>query len=92
MAYYAVAFTKSGEVEKFGPYFESEKAGWEWLHSPGIDTPPHDHIEVLEYFEYIRKWEDSIERKQERDAEEYFAQQASLLEVAEVENPDLLPF
>ena len=92
MAYYAVAFTKLGGVEKFGPYFESEKAGWEWLHSPDIDTPPHDYIEVLEYFEYIKRWEDSINRQQELAAEEHFAQQAPLHEVAKVEDPDLLPF
>ena len=92
MAYYAVAFTNLGRVEKFGPPFVSEDFAWRWLHTPGIDTPPHDYIEVLEYFEYIKKWEDSINRQQELAAEEHFAQQASLLEVAEVEDPDLIPF
>ena len=101
MAYYAVAITKFGNfVEKFGPPFVSEEAAWKWLHylndasiSPdAADTPPHDSIEVLEYFEYIKRWEDSINRQQELAAEEYFAQQAPLHEVAKVEDPDLIPF
>ena len=93
MAYYAVAITKfGGFVEKFGPPFVSEDFAWRWLHTPGIDTPPHDSIEVLEYFEYIKRWEDSINRQQELASEEYFAQQAPLHEVAKVEDPDLLPF
>jgi len=85
MAYYAVAFTKLGGVEKFGPPFVSEMAAWKWLHTPGIDTPPHDYIEVLEYFEYIRKWEDSISQRPDFD-------ELSVHIPAEVEDFDLLPF
>tara|TARA_R100000458_G_scaffold29727_1_gene27263 strand:- start:2502 stop:2783 length:282 start_codon:yes stop_codon:yes gene_type:complete len=93
MIYYAVAFSKFGDfIEKFGPSFESEKAGWEWLHSPGIKTPPHDRIQVLEHFEYMSKLEEADHRQQELAAEEHFAEQASLLEVVEAEDPDLLPF
>jgi len=53
MAYTSVAYSNNN-MEAFGPTFENEDDAWKWLHSDDIDCPPHNRIDVLEYFEFYK--------------------------------------